>query len=127
MSPPRQLGLLWGGVALLLLGLAPIGGRLAGALPACPFRTLIGLPCMSCGTTRAALALAALEPLAALRLNPLATLGWAGLVGGGLVAGSRAVLGRPIAAPRWNVSLKTRLTLVSVGLGNWAYLIWSNV
>lgn len=110
-----------------MLGLAPIGGLLAGALPACPFRTLIGLPCLSCGTTRAALALAALDPLAALRLNPLATLGWSSLIGGGLVAGSLAVLGRPIAEPRWNTSLKTRLTLVLVGLGNWAYLIWANV
>src|SRR5512135_1097072 len=55
--PARQLGLLWGFVAAVLTAALPFAGRLAPLAPACPFKSLTGWPCLSCGTTRAALAL----------------------------------------------------------------------
>ncbi|MDY7095424.1 MAG: DUF2752 domain-containing protein [Acidobacteriota bacterium] len=66
MSSDRQLGLLWGTVAVVLVLLSPLAELLAGTLPQCPFKTLTSLPCPACGTTRAALALAHFDPAAAL-------------------------------------------------------------
>lgn len=119
----RELGLLWGAVAVALTALAPLGERLTAGLPDCVFRALAGLPCLTCGATRAALALAQLDPVAALSLNPLATLGWLVLVGGGWIAGLAALAGRPLSEPALRLSAWQRLGVVAVLLGNWAYLI----
>lgn len=123
MSSDRQLGLLWGAVALALVLLSPLGGVIAGALPACPLKSLSGWPCLGCGTTRAALALARLDLGAALAVNPLAALAWVGLVAGGLVAGALALAGRPLAEPRGALPGWARVAAVAALLGNWIYLI----
>ncbi len=119
----RQLGALWGAVAAALLGLAPAAQRLAEALPPCPIRGLTGLPCPTCGTVRAAQALAGLEPLQSLAVNPLASLAWMALVGGGILAGTLAALGRSLREPDWQVSRPVRWSLVALLLVNWIYLI----
>ncbi len=127
MSPRRQLALLWGGVAVALLALAPLAPRLASGLPACPVRAWLDLPCLTCGTTRAALALASFDPAAALALNPLAALGWIGLIGGGLIAGGMAVADRPLPEARLRPTLRLRVTLAFALLGNWVYLLLAGV
>lgn len=123
MDPRRQLGFFWGGVAAALVALSPLAPRLAGALPACHFKALFGIPCPTCGTTRAALALARFDLLTALTAYPLATLAWILLVGGGLVAGVAALLGRGVPHPPNRLPLWARLGIVAVLLANWAYLI----
>jgi hypothetical protein len=125
MPPDRQLGLIWGGVAASLVALSPLGPRLAAALPACPFRLLTDIPCPACGTARAALALARLDPAGALAVSPLAAAAWVALVGGGLLAGVASLAGfgvpePPAALPRW-----LRAAAVALIAANWAYLIWS--
>ena len=127
MAARRQLALIWGGVAVALVALAPLGARIAAALPACPVRTWIDLPCFTCGTTRAALALARLDPAAALALNPLAALGLIGLVGGGLAAGGLAVVNRPLPEARLRPTRVLRLALGLALLGNWIYLVLAGV
>jgi hypothetical protein len=68
--------------ALLLLLL---GARVAEAwhlpLPLCGFKVITGLPCAFCGSTRAAFAAAHLDLTTAVRLNPLACLMGAAVVG----------------------------------------------
>lgn len=123
MKPERQLGLLWGGVALLLVALSPMAPRLAETLPACPVRTLVDLPCPTCGSTRAALALSRFDVAAAISASPLATAGWAGLIIGGLVAGLLALWGRPLREPDWIQSAPARWALVAIVLANWIYLV----
>jgi hypothetical protein len=123
VEPARQLGLLWGAVALLLVALSPMAPALAASLPSCPARSLLELPCPTCGSTRAALALRGLDLRAAVAASPLAALGWIGLVGGGLVAGLLALLGRPLEEPAWIESSATRWLLVATVLANWVYLI----
>lgn len=110
-------------MALLLVGLSSLAARMAALLPACPFKSLSGMPCPSCGTTRAAVALARLDLMDAVAVNPLATLAWLGLIGGGLIAGLRAVCGKPWPEPRWQLSAPGRWLLLSVILANWIYLV----
>lgn len=125
----RQLALLWGAVALLLVLLSPLAAAFVGAggLPGCPFKNLTGLPCPTCGTTRAALALAALEPVHALVHYPLPTLAWTFLVAGGLAAGWRAWRGRPLPAVPRRLPAWARLALLGAVAANWAYSIATGV
>ena len=123
MKPERQLGFLWGGTALLLMVLAPFGDRLASALPACPVKAVFDLPCPSCGSTRAALALAELDLLAAIEISPLAAAAWMVVVAGGLVGGVMALLDRSPREPDWRLSLTARWLLGLVILANWVYLV----
>ncbi len=123
----RQLGLLWGAVALSLILLSPLAPRLAAGLWSCPWKELTGFACPGCGTTRAALALARLEPFHALTHFPLPTLGWIFLVAGGLVAGGLVLSGKPL--PRWprRLPVGMRIGLVAVVLLNWGYSIATGV
>ena len=126
-GPNRQLGLLWGAVATGLVALAPLAPRLAASLPACPLRSTLGFPCLTCGSTRAALALSRLDLWTALTVNPLATAGWLILVVGGLVAGILALIGTPLREPSWRLSAPLRIVIVLVLLANWAYLIQAGI
>jgi len=71
----RVLGLLAGGGGLLLLAAARWWGRTLEHLARCPLRNATGVPCPTCGGTHAVLALARGDLPAALRENPLVTLG----------------------------------------------------
>lgn len=131
----------------LLPGDAPLARRLAVAVAAlaplviwwlrrdptaptdlatpCLLRAVTGVPCPTCGGTRAAIALAQGRPLAALADNPLvtvvvaATVVWA-------VCGIVATL-----VPRWRRRIERspgdgrRLVLLALGLvaANWVWLI----
>ena len=109
-------------MAIALVGLAPFVKRLTAKLPACVFRGVTGLPCPTCGGTRAALALARLDPAGAFQANPLVALGLVFLIGGGLVAFARALSGRgvtePVRVPVW-----VRAGLILALAANWFYLI----
>jgi hypothetical protein len=126
----RQLGLLWGAVALILLALAPLAplfaSALPGALPACPLKSLTGVPCPGCGTTRAALALAHFDFAAAFAVSPLAAAAWCGLIAGGLLAGALALTGRPVPSwPRFGRrgEIAWRVAVVAALAANWVYLV----
>jgi len=122
MSGGRKLGLLWGAVALALLVLSPLAPALAGALPECFFRRVTGVPCLTCGGTRATLALLAGLLPAALQANPLVTAALLVLVVGGLAAGALALAGRgvtdPERLPGW-----ARPAVLVVLAANWLWLI----
>jgi hypothetical protein len=123
----RQLGLLWGGVAVTLIVASPLGARLAAALPGCRFKQWLGIPCPTCGTTRAALALARLDLVEAFVHYPLATVAWILLVGGGMVAGVAALAGYGVPEMPRRIPVTVRIALVVVLLANWAYLIATGV
>lgn len=119
----RQLGLLWGMVAVVLLMVATRAEQLAQALPACTFKAVVGIPCPTCGVTRVTLALANLDVRLALRINPLATALLMAFVAGGLIAGLSALRGSPLNEPRWVLRPVERLGLVAVIVANWLYLV----
>ena len=121
MAPGRQLAFLWGGAALFCAAAVPFARDLAAGAPACAFRAITGVPCPTCGGTRALLALARLDLGAALAWNPLVTLLVAVFFLGGLVALVRALRGQGIpdgAPPRW-AGGAAGLALAA----NWAFVI----
>ena len=119
----RQLAVLWGVLATSSLLLTPFWLAVAPLLPACPFRALTGLPCLSCGTTHAAIALLHGDLAGALRANPLAAAAGISFAAGGAIAPLWALASLPlprlvVPAPR-----SLRLALVAALLSNWAWLI----
>lgn len=121
MAPDRQLAFLWGGAALACAAAAPFARDLSAGTPECAFRALTGVPCPTCGGTRAFLALANLDIPVALAWNPLVTLVAIVFVVGGLIALVRAVSGRGIVdgpPPRW-AGAAVALALAA----NWAFVV----
>jgi hypothetical protein len=96
LAEERQLLWLWGAAAAGAVLLWPLLPRLAGLLPGCPFKRLTGLPCLSCGTTRAALSLLRGDFSAAFHFNPLSAALGIVFVAGGLLAPVWALLRWPV-------------------------------
>ncbi len=126
---PVDHELIWGAVALVVLvgaALAPPDLILTRAGYRCPFRALTGLPCPSCGATRALAAATRLRLGGAFALNPLAA---AGCVAAALfvpyaavAVGLRRKRLRPVeVGPRAAPLL--RLGAVLLIAANWAYLL----
>jgi hypothetical protein len=90
----------------------------------CAFKQLTGLPCPTCGGTRALGRLAELDPAGAFAMNPLAV-----ALGVGVVLWALADL---VLLPRRqslrlevrpDVSFAVRVTVVLLAAANWAYLL----
>lgn len=91
----------------------------------CPLQAIAGLPCPTCGATRAVFALVGGRPLEALRLNPLVTAGLLLAVPYVGYAATVAVLGLPrlrvrVRPPEARVA---RVAFVSVVVATWVFLI----
>jgi len=95
----------------------------APVLPPCPFRLLTGVSCLTCGTTRAAVAFLDGRPLDALAANPLAAIAGAAFVVGGLAAPLWTAVSLPVPdlgapLPKW-----AKLAIALALLANWAWVI----
>lgn len=121
----RQFGLIWGAAVLTIAALAPWARSVARALPACPFRSLTGIPCPTCGATHALLALLALHPFRALAFNPLIIVATLIFVAGGILSGLLALAKRPLPVPGDQMGKALRVVIVAAVLLNWAYVIWT--
>jgi Protein of unknown function (DUF2752) len=121
LATDRRLGLTWGTIALAATLLAPLATPLAPLLPDCLFRELTGLPCPTCGTAHAALALARLDLPGAVAFNPLATLGALVFLLGGAAAAVAALAGRPLSEPRLSGPALRSAALLALA-ANWAWL-----
>ncbi|MDQ6654674.1 MAG: DUF2752 domain-containing protein [Verrucomicrobiota bacterium] len=98
--------------------------------PACVFRALTGLPCVTCGATRASYALLHGHASIAWRLNPLATLALGAVAVFDLYAAA-VLLAR---LPRVRIGFRSLADrravcalLFAAALLNWAYLLRSGL
>jgi hypothetical protein len=119
----RQLALLWLAAATSAVALRPLWLTIAPQLRPCVFRALTGIPCPTCGATRAATAFLDGRLFEALAANPLATVVGFVFVVGAPLAALWAILGWPVpvfspSAPRW-----LRPAIVALIVANWLYLI----
>lgn len=124
--------IIWGSVGTFLLAggatLFALAPRLLGRVTGCVFKAGTGVPCPSCGSTRALESLAAGDLVGALLVNPLAVLALAGgvvylmyawLTVAGLIGPLR---------PGWlthPMPMALRWGLPSILAANWLYLIFS--
>jgi hypothetical protein len=118
----RRLVLVWPLAVAAVVALKPLWLVLAPLLPACSLRATTGIPCPTCGTTRAAIALLDGRLGDALAVNPLMTVAALALAAASAFAPlwvlSGRALPRPGNPPRW-----LWLALAGALLANWAYLI----
>lgn len=120
--PIASLWVLGAACAVATVPLLPYLASLAGP---CTLHALTGVPCPTCGATRAAGALAHGHLAAAFGWNPLAALGMSALLAGAPVAPAWVLLRGPL--PVWRAGWKTRV-LVGAALGaNWLYLVLKKV
>jgi len=129
LEAPRgalPLGGIFGGFAALgcvavgFLGLDHLG------FTVCIFRLTTGLPCATCGATRALGRLFRLDLAGALLMNPLVALGTIALLAWGLIdlalLPTRRALRLGVAAA-WQTTV--RIVVVALVLLNWAFLIFT--
>jgi Protein of unknown function (DUF2752) len=130
LQAPRgalPLGAIFGGLAALgcaavgLLGLDHLG------FTVCFFRLATGIPCATCGATRAFGRLFRFDLWGALAMNPLVALGTLGLLVWGaadlaLLPTRRAL--RLGIAPAWQPAV--RILAVVLVLLNWAFLVFAS-
>jgi hypothetical protein len=121
----EALWLTVGGASLCLLAVALATPGIQ--LPLCVFKILTGIPCPTCGLTRAVIALSRGDVGRALWMNPLAAV--AGIAALAYLAYAAAVLVlrlprlRPVVTPLDARVL--RVTAVTLFALNWAWLVFT--
>jgi len=134
----RPKGAFDGELVVALLGLFLVAGVVVYRLVPeryhperpCTFHVLTGLPCLTCGGTRAAKSLGHFRFVEAIGYNPLVALWLILAVPHALwVAASRKwKLARPrLRAVTRGDKIAMGVLILLVILGNWAYLVWAGV
>jgi hypothetical protein len=118
--------LLFGLVLLATIGAAWLAAPYLDALPrGCVFKLVTGWPCLTCGGTRAVVALASGEVSAALRFNPIVA---AGAIGSVLWT-PWALMSAACRLPRLRVTLRpehtarTRVAAINLAAACWLFLV----
>lgn len=119
----RQLALLWLVAAASAVALKPLWLAIAPHLRPCIFRSLTGIPCPTCGTTRAATAFLDGNLLAALTANPLAAIIGIVFVAGAPLAALWAVARWPVPVTPTPLPVWSRAIVVALIVANWLYII----
>lgn len=119
----RQVADLWAVAALGAIALVPLSQPLLSALPLCPLRSLTGLPCPTCGATRAAEAMLGGQVVDAVVYNPLVTLAAIAFLVVGLAAPVWVRSGGRIPGLSSTPPIPARIAIALGLMGNWAYVV----
>ncbi|HSH40045.1 MAG TPA: DUF2752 domain-containing protein [Chthoniobacterales bacterium] len=116
--------LLWLAVSVTSAALGSAWFAMGLPWPRCNFRALFGIPCFTCGATRAAVALLGGDLVHAWTWNPLATVTMLAIVLFDIYAFAVLLLRAPrlrfaLSGAKW---LLVALVVTAAGL-NWAYLL----
>jgi hypothetical protein len=118
--------LIWLAVSVASLAGAAAWLALALPWPKCPFLSVTGLPCVTCGATRSTIAFLHGDFFTALKWNPLAFAAICGLVGFDLYA-ALVLVGRTarLRIVDWTITEKNaaRIVVISLLALNWIYLL----
>jgi hypothetical protein len=119
-----EFGIIYGGIALLMLGVGWLQPMLSFA-PDCAFKGLTGIPCPTCGSTRSVVHLSHGEILSAFVMNPLTTLCLMSAVLYFIYSSISAALYLPRISLRLTDTERNimRAGVVMLLLVQWAYLI----
>ena len=119
-----EFGIIYGTMALLLIGAARVLPILSIA-PSCAFKGITGIPCPTCGTTRAVVYLSRGDVAAAFTMNPLAALGLMAAVPYLFYSVIALIFNLPRMSLVLNRSerIATQTTAVVLLLVQWVYLI----
>jgi len=118
------LGAILGGI--LVLAAAAVGLLHLDALPftVCVFKLTTGLPCLTCGSTRALARLVHGDLYGAWLMNPLAASGTLGLVPWAAADLVLMIRGRALAVELSPAAARAaRVAVVAAAVANWAYLV----
>lgn len=121
-----------GAILALPVLLVPLGAWFVESgtmtLARCSFKTLVGIPCMGCGGTRATLNLLHGDFLEAMTFSPMIALGWLALMIWGAVSvwlyvSDQELNLRMSRALTWTM----RAVLIAIPFANWFYLIGNGI
>lgn len=95
----------------------------------CLFHRLTGLPCLTCGSTRAAVALLSGDWLGAVLLQPLAVLGGLLVLIAGIFYSFSLFVAKRVPSVRLSAGERRVLIglVVTLAVLNWLYLIWRGI
>ena len=118
--------LIWLAVSIAVLAGGAAWLAMALPWPRCPFFAVTGLPCVTCGATRSAIAFLHGDFLVALRWNPLAFVAFVGLIAFDLYA-AIVLVGRTARLRVVDLTLAekkvVRIAAISLLALNWIYLL----
>ena len=118
------LAAILGGAGAALALLASVIHLDALGVPVCFFKATTGLPCLTCGGTRALVHLARLDVLGALAMNPLVALSLMALVPWAIADAVLALRGRSLVLEIGPLLKQVLMwSAFPVLIANWAYLI----
>jgi len=125
---PGELNLeAWfGGVGVAAAGVAALWLKSGIPTPKCLFHLVTGIPCLTCGSTRATRALLSGDLLTALSLNPLVTVALFAIAAFVLYALIVSVFNLPRLRVSGCSQIEANVIRVAVAVflvGNWVYLI----
>lgn len=117
-----------GAIFMLPLFLMPMGGYFiqekASEMGMCSLKMLVGIPCMTCGSTRATMRLLYGDFLNAFLFQPMMIAIYFGVGIWGIVSFTSFVLDKRVRVILSDkLSLGWKISLAVIPLANWAYLI----
>ena len=113
----------WFAASSMVLAALPLAPAIAGAVPACPLRRWTGIPCLTCGGTRAIVALAHGDVFGAVALNPLVAVAAIAFVAFGLAAPIWVAFGGSV--PRLTaISPRARVAVAVAIVAAWAWVVF---